>query len=98
MEQLLDRLFIVDDYPQLIIQIIDDEVIDYGQAIFLIFNQAQKTSSATRLDLLPRLLAQIRVKKQSLEYVEHHMNLVISEESNSARKIFLKKYIRDIGE
>jgi hypothetical protein len=51
-EQLLDRLFIVDDYPRLITQIVDDEVIDYGEAILLIFNQAQKSSSVTRLDLL----------------------------------------------
>ncbi len=89
---------IVDDYPRLIKQIVDEEIIDYGEAILLIFNQAQKSSSVTRLDLLARLLAQICVKKQSLQYVEHHMNLVISEESNSTRKIFLKKCFREISE
>ena len=62
-EQLLDRLFLVDDYPRLIAQIVDDEVITYEEAISSIFNRSQKVNEVTQLDLLARLLAEISWKK-----------------------------------
>lgn len=98
MEQLLERLFIVDDYQRHITEMIDNEIIDYGRTILLIFNQAQKSSSLIKLDELSRLLAEICVKEQSLKYVEDKMNLVFNEESNSTCKVFMRKCFRDIGE
>ena len=100
MNQLLNRLFLVDDCPQLIIQIVDDEIINYEEAVRLICAEARKSSTETKLDLLAQLLAQIcvRIRKQALQYVEDYTNSVINEASHSPQKTFMNKCLREIGE
>lgn len=92
--QLFDQLFLFDDYPRRIKQIVDDEIINYGEAISLIFNRAQKSSCATQLQLLARLVAEICWKKESLELIEHRMN-ANREESDQT---FLNRCCYEIGE
>ena len=98
LDELLEQLFLADDYARLITEIVDRDIISHARSISLVFDHAKKCHTEAQRISLAQFVAHLCVKKQSLESIDRNMKSIIDADSNASEKEFMKRCLCEIGE
>jgi hypothetical protein len=96
-EELLVQSLITNDYSRIIENMVDDELIDHGKSISVIFARARTVDDEAHLDLLANCFAKLCFKKPTLERATQYLNQIKNSEAGSKEKAFLKKCLQEVG-
>jgi len=96
-ENILKKLIIIDDYSQFMKELIENQSIELDKIIRCVMDNIEHIQNQTKLEQLAQFIGHTCFEKQSLAIINYEINLLDNNQENFAKKIFLKKVLKEIG-
>jgi hypothetical protein len=96
-ENMIKKIIVVEDYSQLMDEIINDETVQLEHLIVSIFDNVQQIENQVKMDTLAKIIAGASFKKQRLIDVYNQINYFNDNQPSASKKTFVKKILKETG-